>query len=686
MLRIIALLWLFISISGYAQTITPARQIALNNYVEYANRSVLEVGSLFNKIVSYYPRLKFDQIRKSTTSSFTCSDQLDDFYFNEAISKSSALGNAAILNAKAKDLRRVAEKLDQKCKDLDTYYKLKDYQQDKFKRAEVLIAEMQVALTEYRLAQTALTNEIESTCRKLQPPVLGNPYHAADQMMKQEIARERAFLDSWSFNLNEEVHTGWPIEKLQNSILETDKAVAVFTQTKPSIKYPTSSMYGSFAEALGSILGVKRSGLDGYNFEAKKSDRHSNQVYLDLINYFNGTLVSSQNMFVQYAISDEFYGIKAINYVPLFEIRSAIEQVNTEVKPFQDLPHSPLKITNQPAAIPKPVFNALENYIDFINEALRQMRYLHDVLRNYNASAGYYKDLTSFKGHGGLTYDHANFQIPLSIYQMLVTQSSALPVAYRKSLNEQAEVLLNILKEMDQLSIALTLDAKEKRYEKDNLKKAFEILVRNAALFEIADAKKEQLYEDVRAVFESYAIPNPTASWAVSNKALLALVDEDKVQLFKAKEFFRGDSSSVPSSVRVDQNLREVIAKEFTNMKGIERYGRSNGLCPYTPYEDIPETSRTFSEKIKKIRTARSSSYEGPYHDFIYLYNEIVDDYNKFCELAKVDLLKSVRQPELYYVMYPEKKPPGDKGGTQESVAGNRAKQNESPVCSRGRR
>ncbi len=492
MLRTIALLLLFIRIDGYAQTISPARQIALNNYVTHANRSGQEVNSLFNKIVDYYPQLRRSETGISYVAPFSCPDQLDDYYLNEAISKSSALANGAVLNAKANDLRRIAEKLDEKCKALDTYYKLKEYERDKFKQAEALVREMQSALSEYRESQTALANEIESTYRKLQTPVLGNPYHAADRMMKEEISRERAFLDSWNFNLNEEFHTGWPVEKLQSSILETEKAVAMFTQAKPSIKYPASGVYGSFVEALSSILSVKRSGLDGYNFDAKKSDKYSNRVYLDLINYFNGTLVANQNMFVQYAESDDFYGVKAINYVSFFEIRSVLEPLNTEVKPFQDIPHAPLKIAGQATEIPKPVFNALTNYIDFINEMLRQIRYLHDVLRNYNASAAYYKDVTSYKGRGGLTYDHANFQIPLSRFQMLVTQSSALPLAPRKSLNEQSEVLLNILKEMDQLSIAMTLDANEKRYEKDNLKKAFEILVRNAELFEIADAKKER--------------------------------------------------------------------------------------------------------------------------------------------------------------------------------------------------
>jgi Mg-chelatase subunit ChlD len=334
MLRTTALLLLFLSIGGYAQKISPARQIALNNYVEYANRSAQEVTSLFNKIVDYYPQLRRSQRGKSHVTPFACPDQLDDYYFNEAISKSPALGNAVLLNRKAKELRNTAEKLNEKCKALDTYYKLKDYQRDKFRQAEVLISETQTALAEYRQAQGALANEIESTCRKLQPPVLGNPYHAADEMMKQEIHRERAFLDSWNFNLNEETHTGWPVDELQSSILETDKAIEMLTQVKPSVKYPASGMYLSFVEALGSILTVKRSGLEGYNDEAKKSDKYSNQIYLDLINYFNGTMVSSQNGFVQYAVADDFFVVNAIRYVPFFGTRSTAKY--PEKKPARD--------------------------------------------------------------------------------------------------------------------------------------------------------------------------------------------------------------------------------------------------------------------------------------------------------------------------------------------------------------
>ena len=403
---------------------------------------------------------------------------------------------------------------------------------------------------------------------------------------------------------------------------------------------------------------LNRSGLDGYNFEAKKSDKHSNEVYLDLINYFNGTLVSNHNTFLQFAQPDGFYGLKSTLYVPLFEIRTVEEQAQSEVIPFQDIAYNPLKIVKQSIPIPKPVFNALSSFVEYINESLSQMDYLQRLLRNYNSSANYYKDLTSYTGRGGLNYNHKDFHLPISLYQSAKAQRDAIPVAYRQSISDQADVLQNILKEMDQLSIALTTDATERHYEKDNLKKAYEILERYAKLFALADIKKEQLHGDLRAVFESYSITNPADSWVISNKALLNLVDEDRAQFFAAKAFFQGDSSSIPTAAVINQDLRDVIAKEFDNMKGIERYGRSNGLCPYTPYEDIPNNSRTLGEKFAKIKSVRTSTYGGPHHDFVYLYNVIVEDYNKFCELAKIKLLKTVRQPELFLVGYPEKKQP----------------------------
>ena len=53
---------------------------------------------------------------------------------------------------------------------------------------------------------------------------------------------------------------------------------------------------------------------------------------------------------------------------------------------------------------------------------------------------------------------------------------------------------MNILKEMNDLGALLEIEAKEKRYEKDHLKKVYEILERQKVLLEAWDEKKEILF------------------------------------------------------------------------------------------------------------------------------------------------------------------------------------------------
>jgi Mg-chelatase subunit ChlD len=207
---------------------------------------------------------------------------------------------------------------------------------------------------------------------------------------------------------------------------------------------------------------------------------------------------------------------------------------------------------------------------------------------------------------------------------------------------------------MDDLSASLDIEVKEKKYERDSLKKVYSILERQEELFRIWDDKKEILYQDVRALFNSYAPAEVSNAWQVSGKALRELTDLDRDALFQAKKFYQGDSTIKISTDQIDRTLRDVIAKEYDNMKGIEKIGRNNGLCPYTPYEDLPQTSKQLSEHFQKLKPARSTTgYSHPYHSMVYLYNEIADDYNKFCTLSTtVHHLKTVNQPELFTVQY----------------------------------
>ncbi len=489
---------LLISTSSFAQMITSAQQKALNSFVDYANQSADEVAAVVHSLVDYYPRIH--QKQNWGVPKYTCPVQLDDYYFNNAQTLAKGL-NATVstgLNLKLKELRAASEAFDQRCKALDTYHKLEDYKQDNYAKADLLIAELQILLEEYKKKQEALGQELETAYKKLNAGGHENAYHKADVMMRSNVTREKNLLDSWSFNLNESVHTGWPVEKLEASILDTDAQVEAFQRYKPAIQYPASSMWGSFQESLGSILSTKRSGLDEYNYEAKKSDKHSNDVYMSLINYYNGTLVADYNTFVQFSERDGYFGLKGIKYFPLFEIRSQEKVTDVVVKPFKDIARTPLVVAPQKIALAKPVFQTLSNYVDYINETWRQTRYMQMVLVSFNSTASYYKNLETYERKGAMYFDYKDFKLPLSAYQKTISDSKSLPPAIAKSLNDQTEVLGNILKEMNDLGAALDLEVKEKRYEKDHLKKVYEYLERQKVLFDVWDDNQEMLYVAVR--------------------------------------------------------------------------------------------------------------------------------------------------------------------------------------------
>ena len=648
----------FISTSAFAQQITQAQHKAINNYVAYSNQSAQEVSVVVNSIIGYYPTLH----RKSYTNPrYVCPVQMEEYYFNTSIqeSKSLSVTHSSALNEKLKALHEAATKIEEKCKALDTYHKLEDYKQDNFAKAELMITELQILISDYQQKQMTLSVQLESSYRKLNAYVESNPYHKVDNTMRKAISDERDFLNLWTFNLKEEIHTGWPVDKLEKSISTSDALIKNLSTYNPPLKYPASSMYPSFKEALSNMLQIKRDGLDGYNVEAKKSDQHSNGVYLSLINYFNGALVSDYNTFIDFARGDNYFGLKAIQYVANFEIRTEQKMVEVNINPFADIPYTLITITNQKTGITKNAFQSLNQYIYFINESWRQTRNLAATVSSFNASAAYYKDLTSFAGRGGLHFDFKDYQVPLSGYQQTISKSSALPPFVAKSLNEQLEVILNILKEMDQLSALLEQETTLKNYEKDNLKRIYEIMERQKLLFDVWDERKEQLHEDVKKVFEAYPPINPTSSWYVSSKALQKLVEADHTGLFEAKALYKkGNVSGSIFTTAIDQLLREAIANEYSNMKGIVKLGRNNGLCPYTPYEDLPESSKILSEKLAKLKPVipSQSVYRHPYHEMVYHYNDIVDDMNKFSELStEVFVLMAVKQPELFEVQYSKK-------------------------------
>jgi Ca-activated chloride channel homolog len=642
-------LWLFVLVPTWlcAQTVD-TRQKALSATVDYANSSAEEITRVVSSII------EMNEKKSWTVRNYICPVQQDPYHYPNVTAKLKGIPGLAFVLTKVDELKKAADYIDQQCKKLDTYHKLEDYKRDNFETGNKIVDEIITLIQEYKKRQAALSFQLEG----IKNPSSLATYKDIDQRMLQRIKDECKLLDDLAFNLKFEIHTGWVTEKIQQSILSTDLWLAEMKKLNPPLKYPASSMWPNFLEGVQSILDMKRNALDSYNNEAKKSDRHTNNFYFDLINYVNGVLVADYNTFLQFSQRDGYSGIGTIKYVPTIEIRTGAQQSSVGVDAFKDITRIPPKIVPQKTAISKSSFQALSNYVNFINESWRQTEYMRQILTNFNSTAAYYKTLPSYDRRGPIHFDFKDFQVPQSYYLKAIADSKSLSPDIAKSLNDQTEVIFSILREMNERAANIESEVKSKKYEQDHLDNIYKILERQSQLLAIWDDRKEILYNDVRAVYQSYPSANKNSSWQISGNVLRELMDLNHDALFKAKAFYRGDSTIKINTDEIDQTLRNVIAKEYENMKGIQKFGRSNGLCPYTPYEDIPEHSRTGLEYYQKLKPANGKTgYQHPYHSMVYIYNAIVDDLNKFSELSTtVLILPAIKQPELLSVKYPDRK------------------------------
>ncbi|WP_128546653.1 vWA domain-containing protein [Larkinella soli] len=644
----LCLLLVFSSVYAAGHTLRESPQQALNHYVAFLNQSSKEVAGRFRMMQAYYPAAVRHRTDDRDGLRLESSGPLEEYYYKKALESENGLSaeENERLQAGAKNLWKLLEKLDQTAKTLEVYVRLKDYQRDGFKQSDALVREIQELVSRFGQEKEPFYQLVQRVYRRYQPFDEGDAYLVMEKEMKQALTREKQLLESWMFYLDETGPSAWPAERFQESIPAMEESMAALAGGKDKIAYPASGMVDGFVSALRSIQDVKRNAVNNNTFAARQSARHGNEVYLNLINHYNNDLLATFQSFVGYSRSArqllDFPAFSPVFGIVPPPVAGPKEIARTPV--FRDA--APIPFTTKPVAEPvgEAAFRTLNGCVDFVNESLRAMNQLQLTVRNYQSTADDYRDPVKSRRRSPLTYSHDSFKIPASEYQLVIGGLRHVPEPYRASLQSQAEVLMNILKEMDGLSIELIAYTGAKQYEEDRLRRSDEILERYAVLFDTFDQRKERFYNDVRRVYESYR--RPADSWQTSAIALLNTVDEDKRILFGIRAYLQGEAAELPATERVASLARALLVDEYQNLKGLTRYGRSNGLCPYSPYEDIAENSMRFAEKAHLVKAPAYGS--SPYEDFYYFYNNrLVYEYNKFSELAKTRVLKTILQPNL---------------------------------------
>ncbi|AKD54619.1 VWA domain-containing protein [Spirosoma radiotolerans] len=637
----------FLTNGSYQET----PQQALNQYIAFLNQSTDEVSYRSQQIQLYYSSIEGYKSKLGAPPQMPSSRILESYYYKKALT-SVALTEAEKqrLNTSTESLWKLLTKIDETTKKLETYDRLKDYERDKFEKANALMVELQTLTSQFSQAKDAMYAQIQRVYRRYQPYRDTDAYLYAEKEMEQALTSQRKLLDTLSFYLNEKSRADWPKKLVQQSILSDQTLLTSFGKATSTIGYPASDMLNSFRTGLRAIQEVKKRAVDDYTFAAQQTAEHGNKVYRSLINQYNNDLVNWQQSFVKYSTPTRQL-LEYPKLSPIFKIdppQPAIQTIQ-QAQPFSD--GKPLAFVIKPAAAPAQTatFQALNAYVEFINESLRQMNHLQVLVRNYQSSADRYRESAGNKRRNSLTYAHNEYKVPVSEHQLLLLNSVHIPSTYRNSINKQADVLLAMLTEMDNLSIELVDYAARGQYEQDQFRRSDAILDRYAFLFDEFDKKKEQLYQDVRRIHESYPATKPLTSWITAGRALLKIIDANKKIVFGIRAYLRGEATERPATDSLRAEARSLISSEFQNLKGLQRYGPSNGLCPYSPYEAIGTNSLRMAEMAPKIKKPAAVFATHPYEMIYYFFNnELVYQYNKFSELAKVGVLKAVTEPNVF--------------------------------------
>ncbi|KQS27951.1 VWA domain-containing protein [Dyadobacter sp. Leaf189] len=623
---------------------------SLNAYIELMSQSADVVSSRFEMLNRYHEEIDSYKKRPGMSLRLPSSGPLETYYYKKAKEpRSLTPAERQLLNAAADSLWQLVNELDETAKSLETYVRLDAYKDDNFKQSAEIVAKMHALFRSFQRQRTGFYRQLRKVYQRYQPYHAADPYLSTEREMELAIATQQTLLDSLPFYADKSTRAPWPVETVQRSMLADQRLLNAFGKSQAGLAYPASDMVGNLKESLIAMQQIKRDAIDSYNHASKQSAEHGNAVYLSLWKRFNQDMLVTQKAFVDYSRQQ-----KGLLYYPSYSVAVAEQpqqeqQQSSATKPFEDItvPGLTVKKTSTPA--PPATIRTLNGFVELINELLRQMHLMQLLVRNYQSTAEYYRAPVKVVKRADLTYSHEDFKLPLSAYQLLVNAATTLPPAYRTPVYAQADVLINVMKEMDALSIELTGYTSEKKYLKDQLRRSDEILDRYTVLFEIFDTKKEQLYNDVRKIHESYPNAAAATSWNTSGNALLKTLDDDKALLFGIRAFYQGDQTSVPSTSSLESGAKQLIEDEYKNMKGLQRYGRNNGLCPYTPYEDLAGNSLRFVEKAAKIKPVAPGTSNHPYESFYYFYNgELVYLYNQFVELANSGLLKAINQPDLF--------------------------------------
>lgn len=523
------------------------------------------------------------------------------------------------------------------------YIRLEDYKTD-LDKGFALIKEMQQLQIAIGKARDQIATKVANDAKAV--PV--NSYQKPYQMLLKAIVHEEYLIRKLSQNFNEGTFIGYPKEEILKSYLEGDNLLKEIDATKFTVTEP--AFLKSCIEGLRLIQETKQHSLDRFNNSSTFDGQYLNTLYDNLQNYFNNDILD---------FFAHFCGQARLHYYPTTLRQSDLD---SPAKPWalEHLHYTPvsldtLTIAKQPAPLPAEGFNELNDIAYYIDECVLSMSSLYKELRQEEYTWNNIRNGKMPYKNPVLKFDR--FMIPVSLHGMILKESNHIPAQYRKGLvdqvNDVQEIMLSIQDNLIELSTYIsngTFRTKGMEYLDPEIMKL-------EMLYNELDARKERLFLQTRKVYAAYP-PRKLNSWTTSGTALLKATDDSRRILRQMELRVYENNSSPISTAAIHEDQRDLIINEQKYMKGIVRLGMNNGLSASNPYEYIPGYLKTLEEKINAL-PATDKDKDKAYGDILYMHNIVVEQYNKYAQIALNDDEDAVADPmrPVYILLYTRQPP-----------------------------
>jgi Ca-activated chloride channel family protein len=613
--------------------ITAQAQITTDDYLSFCDELVANTGNSVKCLRTFYKDLS--AYKKDPNSPFRYFDSYDCMPQPKQRSFDKVrVGTNPFFRPLAAQVWKLYNDAYLKGGEIVVYVRLEDYKKD-IEKGFQLIREMQALHNSIGEVRNKMAAKVSVDAKTLAPGTYSKPY----QLFLSAILHEEELLRKLSLSFNEETFSGFAQHEILKSYLETDE---LLQNLKPSnFKVPDAAALRSCYEGIQLIQKSKQTALDDFNNTDTFDGQHANDFYNNLMDYFDNDLLY---FFAYISAQGRAAGLPLSHY----PISTRRFEFDTDAKPWivKHLEYNApildsITVTKQAATLPVAGFNELNLIVYYTNECVGSMEHLATDLRSEEYTWEQLRKPKRSNKKRVVKLEH--FKIPVSVHGLVRKNSKYIPTAYRQLIIQRVDDLQQLmlvtqdkLIGLSQFVAAGAFDDKSADYVDEEVKSIEQ-------LYSEFDLRKEKLYLEVRKIYFAYP-PAKTNSWITSSNALLRAADDSRRLLRQLELALYYGNDQLPSTTNIHEDRRDLITNELKYMNGIQLLGKSNGNCPYTPYEDIPDYLKTTEEKIQALPPEITDKGK-VYRDILYMHNRVIDQYNKFAELGLGDNEYGRRDP-----------------------------------------